>query len=82
MAGNPGHLLKRKIMKPKHKKPMTFKEVFSCLCQANDYLGDCDGELEVWIGEQMYKIVRVGQFSIIPTVTLTLTERPLMDLSK
>jgi hypothetical protein len=62
-------------------KPMTFKEVFHCLCQANENVGDHDVELEVWIGEQMYQVVRVGQFGIIRHVTLTLTEKPLMDLS-
>ena len=66
----------------KVKKPMTFKEVLSCLQQANEVIpSDSDVALEVWLGEKMYKIIRVGQFGVIPDVTLTLADKPFADLT-
>ena len=61
---------------------MTFKEVFSCFKQANKVLGkNGDVDIEVWIENKMYRIMRVGQFGFVPTVTLTLVDKPEFELS-
>lgn len=59
---------------------LTFKQVFSCLKQANKRLGKNDIDLEVWVGNKMFRVIRVGQFSIIPTVTITLTDKPELKI--
>jgi hypothetical protein len=64
-----------------NKEPLTFKQVLNCFRQAQKGLGKNDVDLEVWIGQKMYYVVRVGQFGIIKTVTLTLTDKPVFDLS-
>lgn len=57
-------------------KPLTFKGLLSCLQQADEVVGDNDVKVEVWVGDKMYRIVRVGQFGIVPDVTLTLADEP------
>ena len=56
--------------------PLTLKELLSCLQQADKVVGDRDVRVEVWVGDKMYRIVKVGQFGINPDVTLTLEEAP------
>ena len=60
-------------------KAYSFKEVLRCFKKANKEIGRHDVDLEVWIGKKMYRVVRVGQFGIIKTVTLTLTDNPEFD---
>jgi len=67
-------------MVKENKKAYSFKEVLKCFNMAKKKLGRADVDLEVWLGEKMYRVVRVGQFGIIKTVTLTLTDEPECDL--
>jgi hypothetical protein len=60
---------------------MKLSELRRVLDRAAEKAGDVDDEVEVWINEyQMCRIVRVGQFSVVPTVTLSLGEI-VMDLT-
>lgn len=62
-------------------KSLTFKEVLSCFKQANKVINkNGDVDIEVWIGTKMYRIVSVGQFNFVPTVTLTLADEPELAL--
>lgn len=53
-------------------KPFTLDGLLNCLKQAKENAGDNDANIEVWVDNKMYRIIRVGQFGVTPTTTLTL----------
>lgn len=53
------------------------KEIID-LCVIN--AGDCDPDVEVWFKKAMYDIREVGQFGVIPDVTITIGEK-LLDFN-
>lgn len=62
-------------------KAMSLRELKSCIDKACEYAGDIDANVEVWIGKKAYSITRVGQFGIIPDVTITVGEN-IMDFTE
>lgn len=62
-------------------KPVTLRELKNCIDQAVARLDeDQDAEVEVWYKKKGYRIFRVGQFGIVPDVTLTIGEK-FLDFS-
>jgi hypothetical protein len=57
---------------PKTEKPLRLRELKACIDRAVENAGDGDPEVEVWFRKSMYRIVRVGQFGIVPDVTITI----------
>ena len=55
-------------------KSLTLRQLYSCLGQCVVKAGSLDPDVEVWIGEKLYRVVRVGQFGVMPDVTLELRE--------
>jgi hypothetical protein len=53
------------------------KEVIDkCVENAGDY----DPEVEIWVGDhKAYKVARIGQFGIIPDVTISVGEKIFDD---
>lgn len=49
-----------------------FKEIID---KAYEQAEGCDVEVEVWLKNSMYDIQRIGQFGVIPTVTITLGQK-------
>jgi hypothetical protein len=65
----------------KQEKPVTLRELKNCIDQAVARLDeDQDAEVEVWYKKKGYRIFRVGQFGIVPDVTLTIGEK-FLDFS-
>lgn len=54
---------------------MTLKELKSVIDQAVERAGECDAKVEVWYKNKGYRIARVGQFGLIPDVTITIGEK-------
>lgn len=53
---------------------MTLKQLKSCIDQAYKKAGEkiaATSEVEVWLGDEMLRLKSVGQFGIVPDVTLT-----------
>ena len=49
-----------------------FKEIID---KAVEYAGDTDPNITVWRGNTEYEIKRVGQFEIIPDVTIDIKKK-------
>jgi hypothetical protein len=50
---------------------MKLKQLKSCIDQCVKKAGKLNPDVEVWVGNSMYRIKRVGQFGVVPDVTLT-----------
>lgn len=35
----------------------------------------CDPDVEIWFNKNMYRVGRIGQFSVVPTVTIEIGEK-------
>lgn len=51
---------------------MKLKKMKEIIDKAYINAEDCDVDIEVWIGEDMYEIKRIGQFGVVPAVTMEL----------
>lgn len=50
---------------------MKLKELKTAIDKAVEYAGDCDPDVEIWIGDKRaYKVGRIGQFGVVPDVTI------------
>jgi hypothetical protein len=56
---------------------MTLRELQKAIDTAIERAGDCDPDIEVWYKKKMHRIEHVGQFSIVPTVTITIGPKEL-----
>ena len=55
---------------------MKLKMLKTLIDEAVAYAGDCDPDVEVWVGEKRaYRIGRIGQFGVVPDVTITVGEK-------
>lgn len=54
---------------------MKLKELKAAIDKAVEHAGDCDADVEVWYKNKGYRIARIGQFGIVPTVTITVGEK-------
>jgi len=55
---------------------MKLKELKSVIDQAVEYAGDCNPDVEIWIGDKKaYRIGRIGQFGVIPDLTISVGEK-------
>lgn len=65
---------KKREAKKKAPKILSLKALKSCIDQAWANAGEAaeHAGVEVWLGDQAYRIVSVGQFGIVPDVTLTI----------
>lgn len=55
---------------------MKLKELKDMIDKAVEYAGDCNPDVEIWVGEKKaYKIGRVGQFGVVPYVTIHVGEK-------
>lgn len=55
---------------------MTLKELKTIIDQAVDYAGDCDPDVEIWIGDKKaYNIGRIGQYGVVPNVIISVGEK-------
>lgn len=62
-------------------QPVTLRELKNCIDQAVARLDEGeDAQVEVWYKKKGYRIFRVGQFGIVPDVTLTIGEK-FLDFS-
>lgn len=53
-------------------KLLKLKEIIDeCVKRA----GNCDPEVEVWFKKSLYDIREIGQFGVIPNVTITIGEK-------
>ena len=52
---------------------MTLKELKSCIDQAVKKAGKAaaTANVEVWYGDQMLEITRIGQFGVVPDISIT-----------
>lgn len=55
-------------------KALTLRQLKSCIDQAWEKAGKAaeHASVEVWMGDDLYRIVSVGQFGVVPDVTLTI----------
>lgn len=56
------------------KKALTLRQFKSCIDQAYARAGKAADhvEVEVWLDEKLYRVVRVGQFGVVPDVGITI----------
>lgn len=55
---------------------MKLKQLKTVIDQAVDYAGDCDPDVEIWIGEKKaYKIGHISQFGVLPNVIISVGEK-------
>lgn len=55
---------------------MKLKELKKVIDKAAEYAGDCDPDVEIWVGnKRAYKIGRIGQFGVVPDVTISVGEK-------
>lgn len=54
---------------------MKLKELKECIDKAVEHAGDCDPDVEVWFKKKCYRIRSIGQFGVIPDVTITIGEK-------
>lgn len=55
---------------------MKLKELKAVIDKAVERAGDCDPDVEVWVGDKRaYRIGRIGQFGVIPDVTIHVGEK-------
>ncbi|WP_257283292.1 hypothetical protein [Endozoicomonas sp. SESOKO1] len=55
---------------------MKLKRLKAIIDQCVDYAGDCDPDVEIWIGDKKaYKIGRIGQFGVLPNVIISVGEK-------
>ncbi len=60
-------------MKPNQLKLKQLKEIID---KAVEYAGDCDPDVEVWVGDKKaYRIGSIGQFGVIPDLTIHVGEK-------
>ena len=53
---------------------MKLKVLKSLIDKAAGQAGDSDPDVEVYHGDTLYEIVRVGQFNIVPDVVITVVK--------
>lgn len=55
---------------------MKLKELKECIDIAVERAGECDPDVEIWIGEKRaHKIGSIGQFGFIPDVVISVGEK-------
>ena len=55
---------------------MKLKQLKTVIDQCVDYAGDCDPEVEIWIGDKKaYNIGRISQFGVLPNVIISVGEK-------
>jgi hypothetical protein len=67
-------------MTEESKKPMTLKRFAQIINECVERADPCDPPVEVWYKKKGYHIDSIGQFSVIPTVTITIGEK-ICDLT-
>lgn len=60
---------------------MKLEEFKKIIDKAYEQAEGCDVDVEVWLKNGMYKIQKIGQFGVVPTVTITLGEK-MFELDK
>lgn len=52
------------------------KQLKAVIDQCVDCAGDCDPDVEIWIGDKKaYKIGRIGQYGVVPDVLISVGEK-------
>lgn len=55
---------------------MKLKLLKEVIDKAVDYAGDCDPDVEIWVGDKKaYRIESISQFGVVPDVTITVGEK-------
>ena len=55
---------------------MKLKKLKEIIDQCVENAGDCDPEVEIWVGDKKaYRIGRIGQYGLIPDVTISVGEK-------
>ena len=55
---------------------MKLKKLKEIIDEAVEYAGDCDPDVEIWIGDKKgYRIGSIGQFGVIPDLTISVGEK-------
>jgi hypothetical protein len=56
---------------------MKLKELKQAIDRAVEYAGELNPNVEVWYKKKMYRIQSIGQFHLVPDVTITIGEKVL-----
>ena len=54
---------------------MQLKELKQIVDTAVEYAGETDPGVEVWMNDRMYHIEEVSQFSVLPTLVITISAK-------
>ena len=55
---------------------MKLKKLKEIIDKAVEYAGDCDPDVEIWVGDKKaYRIGSIGQFGIVPDLTISVGEK-------
>jgi len=61
---------------------MKLKDLKQAIDKASEYAGDTDPNVEVWWGEDEYKIKGISQFGVIPDVMIEInTPQEMLDVT-
>ncbi len=60
---------------------MNLKKMKEVIDKACDRAGECDGRVEVWLGNKCFEIREINQFSVVPTLCIMLGEK-VCDLTE
>ena len=58
---------------------MKLKELKKIIDECVERAGDCDADVEVWFKKSMYRIRSIGQFGVIPDVTIEIGPKEFED---
>ena len=63
------------------KKALTLRQLKNCIDQAYERAGKVADhvEVEVWLDDTLYRVVRVGQFGVVPDVGITIVKESECD---
>lgn len=54
---------------------MKLSELQRALNECSERAGDYDPDIEIWFKKSMYSIMSIGQFGVVPDVTITIGEK-------
>ena len=54
---------------------MKLRKLKEVIDQCVERAEDCDPDVEVWFKKSMYRIREIGQFGVIPDVTISIGEK-------
>lgn len=63
---------------------LNLKALKSCIDQAYERAGKAADhvDVEVWLGDELYRVVGIGQFGVVPDVTLTIKKESDLKVQK